>query len=126
MGATGEPAFNKTSFCNWSNFDAFHNTAAFYKDQFGVVHLKGLVKLSDESTTGICSANATVLTVFQLPEGYRPATREVHATISNEQLGRVNVDAADGRVSAGTATPNSVTNAKAWLSLDGITFRAAN
>jgi hypothetical protein len=130
VGATGEPEFRNggQGDCLWSYFDTVHNSAAFYKDQFGVEHLKGIVKATD-GTGGdlVCHASSAGedVTIFQLPVGYRPVKREVHVAISNEQLGRVDVDA-DGTVSAGTFTPNTITNAKAWLSLDGITFRAAN
>ncbi len=125
VGTTGEPQFGDggEGDCLWSNWDSGfnHNSAAFYKDQFGVVHLKGLVKAKDGSV-GQCAAVEGDLTIFQLPAGYRPARREVHVAISNEQLGRVDIDS-DGTVSAGVATPNTVANAKGWLSLDGITFR---
>ncbi len=126
VGTTGEPQFGDgvQGDCLWSNFDTLHNSAAFYKDQFGVVHLKGLVKATDGST-GLCHGDEQDLTVFQLPEGYRPVVREVHVAISSEQLGRVDVDP-DGTVSVGVATPNNVANAKHWLSLDGITFRPSN
>ncbi len=126
VGTAGEPQFGdgvSGASCLWSNWDSGfnHNSAAFYKDQFGVVHLKGLVKAKDGSV-GQCVAVEGDLTIFQLPAGYRPARREVHVAISNEQLGRVDIDW-DGTVSAGVATPNTVANAKGWLSLDGITFR---
>ncbi len=125
VGTAGEPQFGDggEGDCLWSNWDngGNHNSAAFYKDQFGVVHLKGLVKATDGSTA-LCDAVEGDLTIFQLPAGYRPARREVHVAISNEQLGRVDIDL-DGTVSAGVGTPNTVANAKGWLSLDGITFR---
>ena len=98
---------------SWENFDTDHNSAAFYRDPFGVVHLKGLVK------GGGCNF------LFQLPAGYRPARREVHATLSNNQVARVNI----GVFPVGPAVPGLVygetgTYSTAWLSLDGITFRA--
>ena len=128
VGYTGEPAFGKggaDNDCLWKNFgDGIHNPAGFYKDQSGTVHLKGLVKAAD-GTVGQCDAIDEDLTIFQLPAGYLPARRNVHFAISGEQLGRVDVDP-DGTVSAGVVTPNTVTNAKSWLSLDGITFRAEN
>ena len=133
VGFPGEPAFGKggaDNDCFWGNFgDGQHNLAGFYKDQTGTVHLKGLVKVAD-GTGGQCDAidddpqiPDANLTIFRLPAGYLPARRNVHVAISGEQLGRVDVDP-DGTVSAGVATPNTVANAKAWLSLDGITFRA--
>ena len=135
VGFPGEPAFGKggaDNDCLWQNFgDGQHNLAGFYKDQSGTVHLKGLVKVAD-GTGGQCDAldddpqiPDANLTIFRLPDGYLPARRNVHVAISNEQLGRVDVDP-DGTVSAGVVTPNTVANAKSWLSLDGITFRVEN
>ncbi|CAA9396216.1 MAG: hypothetical protein AVDCRST_MAG22-893 [uncultured Rubrobacteraceae bacterium] len=135
VGFPGEPAFGRggaDNDCIWGNFgDGQHNLAGFYKDQSGTVHLKGLVKVAD-GTGGQCDAldddpqvPDANLTIFRLPDGYLPARRNVHVAISGEQLGRVDVDP-DGTVSAGVVTPNTVANAKSWLSLDGITFRAEN
>jgi len=45
----------------WNNLGAPFQTMAFFKDLFGVVHLKGSI------TAGISP------TVFTLPAGYRPA-----------------------------------------------------
>ena len=73
--------------------------------QFGVVHLRGLVK---SGTVG--------LAIFNLPEGYRPSAREAIATISNGAIGRCDIKTS-GNVIAYIGN-------NAWFSLDGITFRA--
>ncbi len=73
-----------------------------------MVHLRGLVK-------GGAVGNKTI---FVLPAGYRPAKRELHVVCTNANVsGRTDI-ITDGRVVpvAGNA---------GWLSLDGITFRAA-
>jgi hypothetical protein len=57
VGAPGEPPFAT----GWSNTGGTTATAAFFKDPFGVVHLKG-----DITRTG------GAITIFKLPEGYRP------------------------------------------------------
>src|SRR4051812_32795486 len=44
VGAPGEPQFTNFVGCVWSNFDSNHQSAAFFRDASGVVHLKGLVK----------------------------------------------------------------------------------
>ena len=97
VGATGEPEFRNggQGDCLWSYFDTVHNSAAFYKDQFGVEHLKGIVKAADGTGGGLACHASTAgedVTIFQLPVGYWPVKREVHVAISNEQLGRVDVD----------------------------------
>ena len=59
IGATGEPAFAN----GWVNHGKPPSeSAAFYKDPTGRVHLKGTVKNGTVNTT-----------IFTLPAGYRPA-----------------------------------------------------
>jgi hypothetical protein len=94
---------------SWVNFAGGFDVAAYWRDSSGVVHLEGLI-----------AAGATALgtTLFVLPAGYRPPLRNVNATISNGVLARVDV-LPDGSV----VTDSGVS--AAWLSLAGITFRAA-
>ena len=91
---------------SWINNGSGYNNAGFYKDEFGIVHLRGLVK------SGTMQAS-----IFTLPTGYRPAAREFFGTVSDALFGSVYIDP-DGSV-----VPWSGSNA--WFSLDGITFRAA-
>ena len=84
IGGGGEPAFEN----NWVNFGAAHNTAAFYKDACGIVHIKGLVK---DGTIG--------QTIFTLPVGYRPRGSEVVSSLSNAAIGRLDITS-DGTVVA--------------------------
>lgn len=104
IGAVEKPAFG----AGWSNYDGTAwNTAAYYKDTIGVVHLKGLVK---HATTGLG-------TVFTLPAGYRPALKAVFCVyVGNPGAGRIDIYG-DGTVTVvyGNAT---------YVSLEGITFRA--
>jgi hypothetical protein len=59
VGATGQPSFENS----WVNYNSStYRTAAFYKDPFGVVHIKGLVKSGSSGTT-----------IFTLPPGNRPS-----------------------------------------------------
>jgi hypothetical protein len=91
---------------SWVNFGGGFNNAGYYKDPFGVVRLRGMVK------SGVVG-NA----VFNLPAGYRPANEELFVAISNGALGRVDV------YPSGDVGATSGSNA--WFSLDGLTFRAA-
>jgi hypothetical protein len=94
----------------WKNYNDEYNTAAYFKDSMGIVHLKGLVK------GGSGGINATI---FVLPEGYRPAARELRVAIMHdENTARVDI-MPNGRVVPYKAHST-------WTSLDGITFRAAN
>lgn len=102
VGASGAPAF----LSGWRNYGENYNTAGFYKDRAGSVHLKGLV-----------AGGSVGAAVFVLPLGYRPVGQEVHAVMTAPNAaGRVDV------------RPNGevfpVAGSNAWLSLDGITFRA--
>lgn len=91
---------------SWINNGSGYNSVGFYKDRFGVVHLRGLIK------SGSMQARA-----FTLPAGYRPPAREFFGTVSNALFGSVFVDP------DGTVVPWSGSNT--WFSLDGLTFRAA-
>lgn len=91
---------------SWISNGSGYNSVGFYKDSFGVVHLRGLIE------SGSMQASA-----FTLPVGYRPPAREFFGTVSNALFGSVFVDP------DGTVVPWSGSNT--WFSLDGLTFRAA-
>lgn len=95
---------------NWVKYNDEYNAPGYFKDSQGIVHLKGLVRGGAKIGYGDDAV------IFILPTGYRPASRQEHATISNNGFGRCDI-AADGKVRAcigGTDT----------FSLDGITFKA--
>ncbi|MDJ0800359.1 MAG: hypothetical protein QNJ51_26720 [Calothrix sp. MO_167.B12] len=93
----------------WDNFGDGYNEAGYFKDSLGIVHLKGLVK------NGI----NTTWPIFILPKGYQPSAREMHTIKTSENdVGRVDI-VTDGRILLIEAPDAS------WVSLDGITFRAA-
>jgi hypothetical protein len=119
VGSPGQPAFNSSDSCPpdfvqcaWVNYDAEYETAAFMKDSFGIVHLKGLVR----STRSDARA---VPYVFILPPGYRPARDEYFTVQSHPNLpGQIHVWASGGVVAP---FPESAV----WISLNGVSFRAA-
>src|SRR6476646_11617617 len=99
VGAAGKPAFMN----GWSNEDPVDEvTAAFYKDPFGVVHLKGIIAGGSDST------------VFKLPAGYRPSKAAIElvwrAVPGTDQL----IINPDGRLVLGGGTGAAA--------LDGVTF----
>jgi hypothetical protein len=112
VGAAGEPPFENS----WKNASPAFQSAGFYKDQLGIVHLKGSVK------------GGTSTSVFHLPAGFRPTAGkfEVFDTPCNGCTGGVGpiviagggiaVPGEDGRVSAAGGGSE--------VGLDGITFRA--
>jgi hypothetical protein len=96
----------------WVNTDTTtYNGVGFYKDEMGIVHLRGNIK------SGTASAGTAL---FYLPVGYRPLSGSMFTVSTNngtsDVLGRINVWAS-GQVAI-YAGSNS------WLSLEGITFRA--
>lgn len=101
-----QPAWIVPTFLNaWVNHSAQYNSAGYYKDSLGIVHLKGLVK---SGTIGAA--------IFNLPAGYRPLTQYLTATISNSAIGRIDVTA--------TGDVLAALGSNAWISLDLVSFRA--
>lgn len=99
--------WNAPVFANaWANLAAPNNPAGYWKDSFGVVHLRGGIQSGTINTAA-----------FTLPIGYRPNNTEVFAVTSNGAFGSVSVS------SAGAVTPTVGSNVSVYL--DGLTFRAA-
>lgn len=99
IGQAGQPAFQN----GWTNYSPSGNSAGYYKDRLGYVHLKGMVKDGTMSQTA-----------FTLPVGYRPAKGMLLPTASAHVYGEILLYA-DGRVDPETG----------WnllMSLDGIVF----
>jgi hypothetical protein len=104
VGAPGQPAFQN----GWANeVPGFESTAGFFKDPWGVVHLKGLV------TAG------TVSTIFSLPPGYRPSTYECITTERSGGVAFICLDPTNGDLY------QQFGNSTGSLLLDGISFSAA-
>ena len=102
--------------CNWGYAGYGWPNPAYFKDSSGIVHLRGAVRCS-----GSCTYSSYMV---RLPAGYRPAAQTVLGTISSaDQYGagafqRVNVETG-GWISRATGQGGT-----AWVSLDGISFRA--
>lgn len=94
---------------SWANWGSGFNAAGYYKDPFGRVHLRGLMKNGTVATgsTGV---------IFTLPSGYRPANVEIYPVVSNSVLGECRIEQ-DGDVVA-------YAGSNVWFCLDGISFRA--
>ncbi|MBU8733430.1 phage tail protein [Cytobacillus oceanisediminis] len=91
-----------------SNYGGGYETAAYYKDALGHVHLRGFL-----------TGSADGKHIFTLPAGYRPGALKTFSTWSNSSVGTSRISiATDGKVTA-TVSGN-------WLSLDGIYFLYAN
>lgn len=88
----------------WVNTGGVNAPAGYYKDSFGIVHLRGQVK--DGANTSI----------FFLPSGYLPLLTEHFAVLTQSGIGEVYIQS-DGQVIF-------YSGSNAWVSLSGITFRA--
>ncbi len=68
VGAPGEPAFEGGSSNASAPTVSGLPPAGFYKDHEGIVHLEGVVKVGKPATIG------SLVPIFTLPPGFRPAT----------------------------------------------------
>ena len=100
------PATAPTLLNAWANAGGSFETAGYWKDADGTVHLKGTVM-----------SGALPGVIFTLPAGYRPAAQGVFPVVSNGAFGRCDVKNS-GNVEATTGN-------NAAFSLDGISFKAA-
>ncbi|MGZ5025730.1 MAG: hypothetical protein ACXWE9_01045 [Methylobacter sp.] len=92
---------------SWVIFSSEYNPAQYFKDDNGVVWLRGLVK------SGVVGQP-----IFVLPEGFRPTYRQLHVVcVNNNTVGRVDITP-DGNVW-------SISGSNGWVSLDSIAFRSA-
>lgn len=106
--ATLEAIIAPTLLNSWVNNTVGFQTAGYYKDNFGIVHLTGLIK-SGTTTVGT--------NLFILPVGYRPTGALSFPTYSNDgaTIGTLQI------LSGGNV--NIVTGSNVSFSLDGVSFR---
>lgn len=90
----------------WLDYGSAFQTAGYYKDGLGIVHLTGVVK------SGTAGA-----TIFTLPSGYRPAANQQQPAAASGGYATCRINSDGSVVHQGSIT--------SWYSLDGISFRAA-
>lgn len=96
---------------SWTHYNAAtHMPAAYMKDPFGFVHLRGLVKRT--------VAGFTSIVMFTLPDGYRPVLSSNFPVVGNSKFARLEIysNGDVAIVAADSATPEG------FVSLDGVTF----
>lgn len=93
----------------WVNYGAAYESATYWKDKCNVVHLAGLIK------SGTTTAETVI---FTLPTGYCPRISEKFFAVSLNAICVIDV------YSSGAVAIKTGANA-GWLSLSGISFRAA-
>lgn len=101
VGAQGAPGFTNS----WVAFGAGSATPGYWKDPFGFVHLKGVIK------TGTVGSAA-----WTMPPGYRPPEKQELATISNGAIGLVVIN------TDGTVVPTTPSN-NTYVSLGNLKYR---
>jgi len=110
----------------WHNYGGGFATAGFYKDQLGIVHLKGLV-----ANVSITGADPQVRPIFRLPLAYAPAHQRAFPSVGRNVSGQ---EVAQGRVDvmpnglvvlvSDCATDLSQCSASGgYVTLDAISFR---
>ena len=97
---------------NFADYGSPYAAVGYYKDPFGRVHLRGAM----EKTSGSAPASA-----FTLPAGFRPTETEAFLVLNSPTLNRSAVLVI---APSGTVTMEYL-NATAFISLSGVSFRAA-
>lgn len=104
VGATNGAPFTNS----WVSYGSPYEAPGYWRDPLGFLHLRGMIK------SGTVGAAA-----FTLPPGFRPAGTKTLMTLSNNAVGRVDIQA-DGQVIPQSPSSNL------WVSLDDLTpFMAA-
>jgi hypothetical protein len=116
VGTAGEPQFQVCYSGNSRLWSTFTTAPAFFRDWFGVVHLRGNVRCPSVNA-------ADTPTFFQLPAGYRPGTLENHVVVEANAVDTnvVTVTPATGAVGLADLAGNPPK--EEFVTLDGITFR---
>lgn len=120
VGTSGNPAFG---LCNVVPDVAWENsrpgtdaTVAFYRDPYGVVHLKGSVKCPGEAPT-------SGYTIFRLPPGYFPSNLQWFLVSADNAP--ATVVAEDHGASADVIYVHGNPGADGLVSLDGVSWRCS-
>lgn len=122
----------------WANFGGDFQTARFYRDAVGQVHIQGLVKAQLGTCGGPSPQCFAPPAIFLLPLGYRPAKDLIFGVDCSEdhdnnpasgvEHGRLDIIANTGEVrwSPGSAFDTGFDNCDPnnYISLSGIEFRA--
>jgi hypothetical protein len=116
-----------SGFTPWHNYGDGYPTAAFYKDQLGIVRMKGLVSAGfiNEQT------NPVAREIFRLPAAYRPASQRIFSIVGDNTdgqavaQGRVDVQADGLVILTHDCSPSYVqcSASGGYVPLDGISFR---
>jgi hypothetical protein len=116
VGMPGQPAFEGGSVGDGEPGVTFQ-PVGFYKDKEGIVHLEGVVKVGREK------GSTSLVPVFTLPAGFRPANGVVQIFNSGPPSGPL-VAGSDASYEGHGLSGNVLGSEGETLVLSGITFRA--
>jgi len=118
VGAPGEPAFypGASNFLSPAPESVNFETAGFYRDHEGVVHLKGMVTPASDQL------------LFNLPAGYQPPTRKLIELVASCRCpgGRHTVTVQIVGPGVSPDSDGRILASEGPVSLDGLTFRAGS
>lgn len=95
---------------SWVNNSDGESPVGYFKDTFGIVHLRG------------CLKGGTGGTIFILPTGYRPAKTFRHATVTNLATPQNIIVDMNSFYGYGYVVASTIS--ASYVYLDGITFKA--
>ena len=141
VGAAGEPVFSNggQGDCLWSTLPGLAptlplNPVSFYRDPYGVVHLRGVVRRQDgPGGDGACDGDDVPdVAAFTLPPGYRPVEMQLFAAVGTGDPGDLVLVAGSAdrnlgiqELPAGSVLISGPPPGDTSAVLDGIAFRAA-
>ncbi|MBW5447438.1 hypothetical protein GE107_15375 [Cohnella sp. CFH 77786] len=96
----------------WVAYALSYPTAQYFKDELGIVHLRGLIKSGTVSP-------GTIL--FYLPKGYRPSLNLAFGALNYDGSTIKSIELA---ISTSGAVSLSINSGNVYLSFEGITFLA--
>lgn len=119
--STTTAMINFTSFYStWSNYGSGYTAVRYGKDSAGFVHVEGMLRAGASSDSGEYA--------LVLPSGYRPAAAHIFSVWcrqgGDEKGCRINLNPA-GQLQVLGAGGNFRPATTDWLSISGISFRAA-
>ena len=118
VNAPGEPGFEGGSFNLTAPNISGLPPASFYKDHEGIVHLEGVVMVGKEEKVG------SLVPIFTLPAGFRPANGVVQILPSGVSSSAVIIGGTGASLEGHSVSGTIVGTKEGSVVLSGLTFRA--
>jgi len=108
-----KPFIAPTLLNGWINLGAGYNPTGYYKDEFNMVHLRGIVQ------SGTCAGGTPI---FTFPQGYRPLNTQLFSVATTGDGTAIQICTLVLHSNGNFTTDKNVWGI--WTQLDGISFRA--